>query len=132
MPKIPALVLSLALAAVLHIDWHLARPAHHRLSLDWPYHWLATALVFGIAGCFIAQVWPARRWRLGALVFLGAVVLAQGVEPILEVLFYENRFGYAGEPERWAAFGRATAAAFAAYFGALWLCVRHSSTLRAG
>ena len=31
--------LALALAAVIHIDWHLARPTHHRLSLGWAEHY---------------------------------------------------------------------------------------------
>lgn len=124
MPRLPALTLSVLLAAALHIDWHLARPTHHRLSLGWPYHWLATALVFAVAGWIIARVWPGSRWRLGAVVFIAAILLAQGLEPMLEALIYEGRFGYDVEPARWAAFGRAVAAAIPAYWGALWLCVR--------
>jgi hypothetical protein len=122
MPRLPAVVLSLILAATLHVDWHLARPMHHRLSLDWPYHWLATALVFGLVGWFIARTWPASAWRLGAVALIAAVVLAQCIEPILEVAFYESRFGYASEPARWAAFGRAILASVPVYLAALWLC----------
>ena len=128
-PAVPAVLLSVMLAAVLHLDWHLARPAHHPFSLEWSGHWLATAGLFAITGCIIAQVWPHARWRLGAAVFLAAVILAQVVEPVLEVLFYEGRLGYAGEPARWAAFGRAMAAATPAYWAALWLCVRRTSGL---
>ena len=131
MPRVPAVSLSVALAAVLHLDWHLARPAHHRLSLEWSEHWLATAAVFAIAGCIIGRAWPVARWSLGAMVFVAAVILAQVVEPVLEAGFYEGRLGYAGEPARWAAFGRAMAAATPAYWGALWLCGRRASTLRA-
>ncbi len=76
MPKLPAVVLSVLLATALHVDWHLARPTHHRLSLGWSYHWLATALVFGLAGWLIARAWPASRWRLGAVVFVAAAMLA--------------------------------------------------------
>jgi hypothetical protein len=132
MPRLAALVLSVALGTALHVDWHLARPAHHRLSLDWPYHWLATALVFGVAGWLIARTWPAYRWRLGAVVFVAAAVLAQVVEPVLEALIYEGRSGYDVEPARWAAFGRAIAASTVTYWGALWLCARRPSALRAG
>jgi hypothetical protein len=64
-------------------------------------------------------------------VYVTAVILAQIVEPVLEVLFYHGRLGYAGEPERWAAFGRAMAAATPAYWGALALCARDASKLRA-
>jgi hypothetical protein len=132
MPRLAALVLSVVLGAVLHVDWHLARPAHHRLSLGWSYHWLASAVVFGVSGSLIARTWPVYRWRLGAVVFVAAAVLAQVIEPVLEALIYEGRFGYEVEPARWAAFGRALAASAATYWGALWLCARRPSALRAG
>jgi hypothetical protein len=131
MPKIPTVVLSVLLAVALHADWHFARPVHHRLSLGWPYHWLVTGALFGIAGWVIARRWPAARWPLGVAVFVGAIVVAQGLEPMLEVLFYEGRLGYNSEPERWAAFGRAIAAAIPAYWGALWLCARPGKVLDA-
>jgi hypothetical protein len=130
-PNVPAFALSLFLAAVLHLDWHLARPAHHRLSLEWSYHWLATAVIFGLVGWLIARKWAAAKWTLGAVVFLAAVVIAQGVEPFLEVLFYEGRIGYSSEPLRWAAFGRAIGAATPFYWGAIWLCAQPRSELRA-
>ena len=132
MPRIPAVVLSLLLAAVVHVDWHLARPLHHRLSLALPYHWLITATAFGVAGCLIARFWPAHRWALGWVVFVGALVIAQGIEPMLEALIYDGRLGYEGEPERWAAFWRSTAAAAPVYAAALWLCARRPRTLAAG
>jgi hypothetical protein len=122
-------ILSVGLAAALHLDWHLARPEHHRLSLGWSFHWLATAVVFGAAGCLIARAWPGARWRLGAVVFGVAVVLAQLVEPALEVLFYQGQLGYVVESPRWAAFGRAMAAATPAYWAALWLCARRAEDI---
>ena len=127
MPRLPAMFLGFVLGAVLHLDWHLARPVHHRLSLDWSAHWLVTALFFAIAGAIIARRWPGARWKLGLATYLAAVILAQVVEPVLEILFYEGRLGYAGEPARWAAFGRAMAAATPAYWGALWLCAPRAS-----
>ena len=129
MPRLPAVLLSVILAAVLHLDWHLARPAHHRLSLEWSHHWLATAVAFAIAGCVIARRWPANRWALGGAVYVAAVVLAQVVEPVLEVLLYEGRLGYSVESARWAAFGRAMMAATPAYWAALWVCARQPSGL---
>jgi hypothetical protein len=131
MPRVPALLLSVLLAAALHLDWHLARPAHHRLSLGWSGHWLATAVFFAITGWIIARAWPGARWSLGPAVFFAAVILAQLVEPVLEVLFDQGRLGYAVEPARWAAFGRAMAAATPAYWGALWLCAPRAARLHA-
>jgi hypothetical protein len=130
-PTLTALGLSALLAAAIHVDWHLARPAHHRLSLAWPYHWAATALVFGLVAWFIARRWPASRWHLGVMVFVGAAVGGQLIEPGLEVAFHDHRFGYAGEPARWTAFAQAMAAAVPAYFAALWRCARPASVLRA-
>ena len=124
MPRVPAVVLSVVLAAVLHLDWHLARPEHHRFSFEWSYHWLPTALMFGVAGWMIARAWPLARWTLGGTVFVAAAVMAQVIEPALEVLFYQGRLGYVVEAERWAAFGRAMMAATPAYWGALWLCAQ--------
>jgi hypothetical protein len=120
--------LSLLLAAAIHVDWHLARPAHYGMSMEWGHHWIATAIVFGIVGCIIAQRWPASRWRLGAVVFLSAVFIAQGIEPVLEALIYDHRLGYEGEPLRWAAFWRAMAASTPAFWTAVWLCARHSKS----
>jgi hypothetical protein len=128
--RIELALISLALATALHVDWHLARPAHHRLSLAWPYHWVATALVFCAAGWWIGR--RAYGWRVASLVFVAAVVVAQGIEPVLEVLMYEGRLGYPDEPARWAAFGRAIVAATPAYFGCVWLCGRRPPVATTG
>lgn len=122
MPRHAALLLSLLLGAALHVDWHLARPLHHRLSLDWSHHWVITAALFAIVGCVIARAWPHQRWRLGAVVFVSAALLAQVVEPLLEVLVYEHRLGYSVEAARWSAFWRSILASALAYVGALALC----------
>jgi hypothetical protein len=116
---------------MLHVDWHLARPEHHRLSLGWPYHWIVTAIVFGVVGWGIARMWPTARWRLGVVVFTMAVLLAQGVEPLLEVAFFQGRLGYPSDPGRWQAFGRAIAAATPAFWGAIWLGANRASRLQA-
>src|SRR5829696_3262630 len=107
--RIELALMSLVLATMLHVDWHLARPAHHRWSLAWPYHWVATALVLCAAGWWIGR--RAYGWRVASLVFLAAVALAQGIEPVLELVIYDGRLGYPDDPGRWSAFARAIAAA---------------------
>jgi hypothetical protein len=129
--KTPIILLSLALATVLHADWHLARPAHHRLSLEWPFHWVITAAAFAVVGWWIGRQQTADRWRVAVIAFVAAVVVAQGIEPVLELLLYQGRFGYPDDPGRWAAFARAISAATPAYFGAVWLCGRSPSAVRA-
>ena len=128
MPTKPAAILSLLLAAALHLDWHFARPEHHRLSLGWSNHWMLTAAFFLFAGCVIARRWPEQRWRMSAVVLLSAAIIAQLVEPTLEVLFYEGRLGYDGEPERWTAFWKAIVAGSIALTLGL-VCVRRPQTL---
>jgi hypothetical protein len=122
MPRHAAVLLSLLLGAGLHVDWHLARPLHHRLSLDWSHHWAITAALFAVVGCVIARRWPSQRWRLGALVVVSATLLAQVVEPLLEALIYEHRLGYDVEAARWIAFGKSLLAGTIVYVSTLVLC----------
>ena len=115
-------LLVLALAAVVHVDWHLARPAHHRLSLGWPHHWLFAAAAFATVGWIIARQWPAASGRAAAWMVGLALLLAQVVEPVLEVAIYQQRLGYPNDPGRWSAFGLCVAAGLPALLLALWLC----------
>lgn len=126
MPRIATVVLSLLLAAVLHLDWHLARPTHHRLSLGWPYHWVATALLAGAIAWLIARGWRHHAWQTGAFVFVAAVIIAQGVEPLLEAAFYDHRLAYEVEPERWHTLFVTLMAATPVYWATLWATLRTS------
>lgn len=120
MRRLSIAALCLVLTIGIHVDWHLARPAHHRLSLDWPQHWLFAAALFAAVGWAIARGWPGERWRVGGQVLLCAVLAAQVLEPLGEALFYEGRFGYTVEPERWRVFWVCLAAGVPAYALALW------------
>jgi FtsH-binding integral membrane protein len=114
--------LVIALAAAVHVDWHLARPSHHRLSLGWDQHWLFAALVFGLAGWIVARTWPEQTWRPGAVIVTLALILAQGIEPMAEVALYLHRLGYPDEPARWAAFFVCVAIGLPVYCLAVWRC----------
>lgn len=115
-------VFVVALAAAVHVDWHFARPSHHRLSLGWEQHWLFAALAFGLIGWAVARTWPDQAWRHGAAIATLALVLAQGIEPMAEVALYLHRVGYPDEPARWTAFFVCLAAGLPAYWLALWRC----------
>lgn len=115
-------LLTLILAAVIHVDWHVARPAHHRLSLGWSQHWIFAASAFAIVGWLVARLWPEQTWRVGAWLAALAIVIAQGLEPMLEVAGYQHRFGFPDEPERWVVFAICQAAGLPAYAATLWLC----------
>jgi hypothetical protein len=126
-PRGPAAILSLVLAAAIHVDWHLARPHEHRLSLEWSNHWIATAAVFLIAGCVIARLWPQHRWTLAAIAWLGAALVGQVVEPVLESVLYAGRLGYDVEPARWTAFWQAITAGGVALVVGLFCAARRVS-----
>ena len=114
--------LVLALASAVHVDWHFARPTHHRLSLGWDQYWLFAALAFGLVGWVVARTWPEQPWRHGGMIAALALVLAQGIEPMTEVALNLHRLGYPVEPARWTAFFVCIAVGLPAYCLALWRC----------
>ena len=120
-------VLVLWIAIVVHLDWHLARPAHHRLSLAWPHHWLVAAAGFAVVGWIVARRWPHHPWRTAFAITGWGLLLGQGLEPVLELWFFHGRFGYPAEPGRWAAFFVSTAAGILALVAALALARRSSA-----
>jgi hypothetical protein len=68
---------------MIHVDWHFARPHHHRLSLEWSSHWLFGMVFFAVAGWYVARRWSDRPWRAAAWNVALALILAQGIEPCL-------------------------------------------------
>lgn len=123
MRRLANAALCLLLAAGIHIDWHLARPTHHRLSAGWAQHWIFAAAFFAAVACMVARRGPAERWRTGAGVLLCGILVAQGLIPVLEAAYYEGRLGFTVDAERWRAFWECLAAGVPAYAAALWLCV---------
>lgn len=114
--------LTLALAAAIHIDWHLARPTHHRWSLGWPQHWIFAVIVFAIAGWLIARAAPNAPWRVAAAILGVAVGLAQVVEPVMEMVVYDGQLAYPSDPGRWTAFLVCMGAGIPAMIATLVLC----------
>jgi hypothetical protein len=96
--------LVLVLATLVHVDWHFARPLHHRLSLDWSTHWIFCIVIFAAAGWYIARRWPDAPWRAAAWNVALALFIAQIVEPLLEVAYYDHRLAYEMDPGRWTVF----------------------------
>ena len=96
--------LALALAVVIHVDWHFALPSHHPYSLGWSQHWIFAALGFFAVGWIIARVWPERSGVTALWVALFAIAIAQGLVPVLEVAVAEQRLGYPSDPVRWSGF----------------------------
>lgn len=131
MRRIGVAMLGLLLAAGIHVDWHLARPHHHRLSADWDGHWIFAIALFALVGCVVARTWPGERVRVGAWVLGVAIVVAQVVVPLLEAAIYDRTLAYDVEPARWTAFFVCVGAGIPACALALWLCARPVHRLRA-
>ena len=123
MRRLPSWITGIILGAILHVDWHLARPLHHGLSLDFSYHWAVTAAAFAIVGCVLARRWPDERWRIGGAGLAIGIVLSQLVEPVVTVAVYEHRFGYDVGRERLIAFTQSLVVGTLAYALTLWRCV---------
>lgn len=120
---------ALVLAAGLHVDWHLARPLHHRLSLGWQHHWIFAVLLFAAVASIVALRWPAAdRWRASAWVLVLGLFGAQIAEPVLTLAFYEHRIAYEVEPERWPILFESLAAGVPTYMVTLWCIGRWRST----
>lgn len=101
--------MSLALATAIHLDWHMARPAHHQLSLGLQWHWVLAMPAFALVALYVLRVWPSRR-LLASVAIIGSAILVGGVlEPLWE-------YTLAGAPFEWA-FGVTRNQALAAYLG---------------
>lgn len=79
-----ASLVTVGLAATMHLDWHAARPAHHQLSLEWQYHWLLAVPSFALTASYVLRVWPDAVQRASVWIILAASVLAAVVEPAWE------------------------------------------------
>lgn len=119
-----------ALVAVVHVDWHFARPHHYRLSLEWSSHWLFGIVCFALAGWYIARKWPADPWRASIWNVAIALVIAQGIEPVLEAVVDRQQIGYLGGPERWLAFWQCVGAGLPSLWVTVWLTRRRSTALK--
>ena len=96
------LVWAAALAVLVHVDWHVGRPADMPPSLGWSLHWLL-GIVMG---------WSFLRRRgsqtegVDLVIALGlGLVLGQLVEPTLEVLIFQESFATVNPAVRWELFG---------------------------
>jgi hypothetical protein len=97
-------LIALGLATAIHLDWHVARPAHHHLSLGWRWHWLLAVPVFGVGAWLVARTNPQRAVVWSAVIIGLAALLGGVLEPAWE-------YWLAGATFEWA-FGRLRTVAF--------------------
>ena len=120
-------LVTIGVASAMHLDWHLARPAHHHLSLGWSQHWLSAIPVFAAAAFYVVRAWPGRLvWASGVIIGMAAF-LAQVVEPLEEIVVDGASFEWAFGTERLAAFALFTSVGIALHVAALALLRRPGS-----
>lgn len=99
----PALV-ALALAVLIHVDWHLARSSHHGgLSAGWSWHWILAVPAFAVVGWCAHRTWGPNALRAGLAVTGLAALLSQGLEPLGELATGAS-WAWTFGPERLGAF----------------------------
>jgi hypothetical protein len=96
---VSSILVSLALAIAIHLDWHAARPAHHHLSFGWTWHWALAIPVFALVAWYIAHAWPSQPIAASLWIVGGAIIGGGVLEPAWEYstgATYDWAFG----PER--------------------------------
>jgi hypothetical protein len=123
-----ALALALGLAVVIHFGWHFSMPGDEPSALHWPQHWMLPALTFFATGGVIVRVWKLHSGPIALAVVLLAILMAQGVLPVLEFVIVRGRFGYASDPVRWQAFFLYLGIGLPALFAGVQLMRPHTRT----
>ena len=105
---------ALWIGALIHVDWHLGRPAHDHLSFGLPCHWLLAILTFAPLPWLLMRRWPNSATAACVVIALG-VLLGQGIEPLSEVMLYQAGAEPFTNPVRWRVFGEFMAAGIVTY-----------------
>ena len=104
MRPLGASIAAILLGSAIHLDWHLARPTHHRLSLGLSWHWALAIPLFTMAACWVARQNPRRPVRASALLLGAAVALGGVLEPAWEYWIGNAPYEWAFGPQRtWSA-----------------------------
>ena len=93
-------LVSLALATAIHLDWHVARPTTHHLSLGLSWHWLLAIPVFGLVAGYVARAWPAEIARASVGIVGFGILLGGVLEPAWEYYFADATFEWAFGAQR--------------------------------
>ena len=97
--RLVELLSALGLATAIHVDWHLARHIHARLSFGLAWHWVLAIPVFALITWHITRKSDDHALLRGGIAILAGVLLGQIAEPLAE------GGGAIRDAERWRAFG---------------------------
>jgi len=104
-----ATLVAVALATAIHLDWHVARPTVHHLSLGLPAHWLLAIPVFALAAWYVVRTFPSNILTASVAILAGAIILGGVIEPAWEYFLGDASY-------EWA-FGRARTTMLASFVG---------------
>lgn len=90
---------ALGIAVAIHVDWHLARHLHARLSFGWAWHWVLAIPVVALTTWLITRKSRDHALRRCGVAMLFGVLLGQIAEPLWE------GDGAIRDLDRWRAFG---------------------------
>ena len=116
------------LAVAIHLDWHVARPAHGHLSFGWPFHWLLAVPVFGAAAWYMTRRWQEHFTVAGIATIAAAVIVGQGFEALIELVVFQEPLARSFGGERMVALGAFMAAGIATFVLSAWLARRARRT----
>ena len=104
MKPLGTVIAVIVLGSAIHLDWHFARPTHHRLSLGLSWHWLLAIPVFAVASYWVSRQNPRNPVKASVLLLGAATLLGAVVEPAWEYLIGHAPYDWAFGPERtWGA-----------------------------
>ena len=90
-----ATLVILGLATAIHLDWHVARPTVHHLSLGLPAHWLLAIPVFGLVAWYVVRAWPSKVLDASVGILGSAIILGGVLEPAWEYFLGGASFEWA-------------------------------------
>ncbi|HEY0810334.1 MAG TPA: hypothetical protein VGD49_09240 [Longimicrobiales bacterium] len=93
--------LVVAIALVVHIDWHIGRPVHTGHALGWSLHWVIAIPTFAL---MTQSILARAGWKTLAFVILQGLLVGQIVEPLGEVLIYRLTWSEVMPFDRWRIF----------------------------
>jgi hypothetical protein len=104
MKPLGATIAAILLGSAIHLDWHFARPAHHRLSLGLSWHWMLAIPVFAFAAYWVTRQNPGSPVKTSALLLGAATLSGAVIEPAWEYFVGHAPYDWAFGPERtWGA-----------------------------
>jgi hypothetical protein len=116
----------LALATAIHLDWHVARPTTHHLSLGLSWHWALAIPVFALAAWYVSRRHAPGAAKASAIIIGGAILLGAIIEPAWEYWLGGATFDWAWGPHRTHAALVFVITGIAAYAGVLYVLRRRT------